>query len=43
MIKVGITGREGFVGKHLYNTLKITPEVFECINFERFMFQNKKC
>lgn len=35
MIKVGITGQNGFVGKHLYNTLGLFPEEFERIVFKR--------
>lgn len=38
MIKIGITGQEGFVGTHLYNTLGLQPEVFERIPFERSFF-----
>jgi UDP-2-acetamido-2,6-beta-L-arabino-hexul-4-ose reductase len=35
MKKVGITGQNGFVGSHLYNTLGLQPEKFERISFER--------
>ena len=38
MIKIGITGQEGFVGTHLYNTLGLQPETFERIPFERSFF-----
>ncbi len=39
MKKIGITGQEGFVGKHLYNTLGLSPEEFEPIPFERRFFE----
>jgi len=38
MLKVGITGQNGFVGNHLYNTLGLTPEEFERIEFEKNFF-----
>lgn len=40
MKKVGITGQEGFVGKHLYNTLKLFPQEFEIVEFERAFFSD---
>jgi len=40
-IKVGITGQNGFIGTHLYNTLALQPEVFERIPFERSFFENE--
>lgn len=39
MKKIGITGRSGFVGNHLYNTLKLFPEEFEVIDFENSFFE----
>jgi len=41
MLKIGITGQEGFLGKHLYNHLGLNPDLFERINFERTFFQNQ--
>lgn len=41
MIKIGITGQEGFVGKHLYNTLGLFPNDFEQVEFERDFFENE--
>lgn len=38
MLRVGITGQEGFVGTHLYNTLGLFPEDFERVAFERSFF-----
>ena len=35
MIKVGITGSQGFVGYHLYQTLALHKEEFTLIKFER--------
>lgn len=40
MIKIGITGKAGFVGKHLYNTLGLYPEQYERISFERNFFED---
>ena len=41
MLRVGITGQNGFVGTHLYNTLGLEPEVFERIAFERSFFESE--
>lgn len=40
MIKVGITGQAGFVGKHLFNTLGIHKESFRRIDFDKSFFGN---
>lgn len=40
MIKVGITGLQGFIGYHLYQTLKLFKEEFSLINFERSYFED---
>jgi UDP-2-acetamido-2,6-beta-L-arabino-hexul-4-ose reductase len=37
-IKIGITGQDGFIGKHLYNYLGLITEKFERIYFERDFF-----
>jgi UDP-2-acetamido-2,6-beta-L-arabino-hexul-4-ose reductase len=42
MLKIGITGQNGFVGTHLYNTLGLQPEVFERIPFERSFFESEE-
>lgn len=39
MIRVGITGQNGFVGSHLYNTLGLSPEKYERIDFEKDWFE----
>ncbi|MGC4231867.1 MAG: NAD-dependent epimerase/dehydratase family protein [Niabella sp.] len=41
MIKVGITGQAGFVGTHLYNTLKLYKEEFELVHFDRSCFKQE--
>ena len=41
-IKVGITGQNGFVGKHLLNTLRLAPESFERIDFKKEYFSDEK-
>ncbi|MHA8051676.1 polysaccharide biosynthesis C-terminal domain-containing protein [Aquirufa sp. ROCK-SH2] len=38
MIKIGITGQHGFVGNHLYQTLKLSPEKYQCIEFDKSFF-----
>ncbi len=38
MKKVGITGQNGFVGTHLYNTLGLFPEEFERVIFQKEYF-----
>lgn len=40
MIRVGITGQEGFVGTHLYTTLGLFPQEFERVSFERTFFEH---
>lgn len=42
MIKVGITGQNGFVGTHLFNTLGLQTEVFERIPFDTHFFQSEQ-
>lgn len=34
MLKIGITGQEGFVGTHLYNTIALFPEEFETVAYD---------
>lgn len=41
MKKVGITGQNGFVGKHLYNTLGLFPEEFQRVDFNKEYFENE--
>ena len=41
MITIGITGQQGFVGKHLYNELKKYPNEFLLLEFQRDFFQNE--
>lgn len=40
-IKVGITGQEGFVGQHLFNTLGLFPEEFERISYHIDFFKDE--
>lgn len=37
-IKIGITGQVGFIGTHLFNTMKLEPQRFEAIPFEDCFF-----
>ena len=39
-MKIGITGQAGFVGKHLYNTLGLSPDKYERVSFEKQYFDN---
>lgn len=40
MKKIGITGQNGFVGSHLYNTLGLSPEEFQRVDFKKEYFEN---
>ena len=40
MLKIGITGQAGFIGKHLYNTLGLFPEKYERITFKKEYFES---
>ena len=42
MLKVGITGQHGFIGKHLYNTLGLYPDEFTRIGYKREIFENEQ-
>ena len=42
MIRVGITGSNGFVGYHLYQTLTLQKEEFSLIEFDRNFFEDDK-
>ncbi len=41
MIKIGITGQNGFVGSHLYNSLGLYPDEFERVDFQKDFFENE--
>lgn len=41
MKKVGITGQNGFVGQHLYNTLGLFPEEFQRVEFKKEFFDDE--
>lgn len=40
MKKIGITGQAGFVGSHLFNTLGLLPEQYECVPFDKAYFDD---
>jgi len=40
MLKIGITGQAGFVGTHLYNTLKLTPTKYSCVEYNISFYKN---
>ena len=42
MLKIGITGQAGFIGKHIYNTLGLTPEKYERIEFIKDFFNSNE-
>ena len=42
MIKIGITGQAGFIGTHLYNTIRLYPENYERVDFKKEFFSEKK-
>ncbi|TKC05279.1 polysaccharide biosynthesis C-terminal domain-containing protein [Pedobacter frigoris] len=41
-IRIGITGQEGFVGQHLFNTLGLFPDEFERVSYHIDFFKNKE-
>ncbi|TYP94603.1 UDP-2-acetamido-2,6-beta-L-arabino-hexul-4-ose reductase [Sphingobacterium allocomposti] len=41
-MKVGITGQNGFVGRHLYNTLGLYPDEFVRVDFRKEYFDDEK-
>ncbi len=41
MIKIGITGQEGFVGTHLFNTLGLSPDRYERVPYDISFFKEK--
>jgi len=40
-MKIGITGNEGFVGKHLTNTIRLFPDEFEVVPFSKSYFEDE--
>ena len=40
MIKIGITGQAGFVGRHIYNTLGLFADKYQRIPFEKSFFDD---
>ena len=40
-MKIGITGQNGFVGSHLYNTFGLYTDEFELVDFERSFFDDE--
>ena len=41
LIKVGITGQGGFMGRHLYNFLGTKAKEIERVSFQRNYFENE--
>jgi UDP-2-acetamido-2,6-beta-L-arabino-hexul-4-ose reductase len=41
MLRIGITGQSGFIGTHLFNTLKLYPDKYTLIPFEDSYFQSE--
>lgn len=42
MIRIGITGQEGFVGTHLFNTIALFPEEFEKVAYDIRFFEDEQ-
>ena len=40
MIRIGVTGQDGFIGKYLYNTIGLFPGEFERIDFKKSLFED---
>jgi UDP-2-acetamido-2,6-beta-L-arabino-hexul-4-ose reductase len=41
MKRIGITGQNGFVGRHLYNTLGLHSELYQRIEFQKSYFDSE--
>lgn len=41
MKRIGITGKNGFIGWHLYHTLNLQPGNYQLVSFERNFFDNE--
>jgi UDP-2-acetamido-2,6-beta-L-arabino-hexul-4-ose reductase len=41
-IRIGITGQEGFVGQHLFNTVGLFPDEFERIPYHKDFFKTEE-
>ncbi len=41
MKRIGITGQQGFIGYHLYQTLKLYPEHYQLVEYSRAFFENE--
>lgn len=41
MIKIGITGQGGFIGQHLYNSLKLYANEFEVVDYDDSFFESE--
>ena len=39
IMKIGITGQNGFLGQHLYNTLGLDSEQYELVPFKKIFFE----
>ena len=42
MLTIGITGQNGFVGKHLYNSIELLPESYKLIEFQKAFFEKEE-
>tara|TARA_R110002049_G_scaffold125367_1_gene280970 strand:- start:9276 stop:10394 length:1119 start_codon:yes stop_codon:yes gene_type:complete len=42
MVTVGITGQNGFVGEHLYNSIGLLQESFKLIDFQKDFFESEQ-
>lgn len=40
-MRIGITGQSGFIGSHLYNTLGLSHQKYERIEFDKFFFTSE--
>ena len=41
MIKIGVTGQNGFIGTHIYNSIPLFPVKYKRIDFEKSFFEDK--
>ena len=41
MLQIGITGKNGLIGWHLYNRLSLLKDEYDLIDFQRDYFENQ--
>jgi UDP-2-acetamido-2,6-beta-L-arabino-hexul-4-ose reductase len=42
MIRIGITGQSGFIGSHLFNTIRLYSDKYSLVSFDKIAFKSNK-